>query len=164
MCELNQCWSKCIQKMYEEGKIGTKLQGGAAEHLLTCMSCPVCDGEKWRTYPDNQPAFDVSCLTCHSKFQIKASKGLKPSMEKKELVVLGTTYHIAKENAGNIGFILVSYRDDESIRKLYYVKAEQVRAENIFPFESKKDGKVYTYCTIRFQKGTYKGLPILPKK
>ena len=164
MEEINQCWASCIQKMIDEGKLGTKLQGGAAEHLVTCMSCPVCDGEKWQTYPDNHPAFDLSCLVCDSKFQIKASKGLEPSKNKKELIVLGTSYHIAKEHAGTIGFLIISYRNNESIRKLYYVKANQVRTEHIYPFESlQKDGKPYTYCTIRFQKGTYKGLPILPK-
>ena len=165
MEQLNHCWTKCIQTVCEEGKVGTKVPGGAAEHLITCMSCPVCGGENWQTYPDNHPAFDLSCRVCESKFQIKASKGLQPTLKKKELVVLGTTYRTAKEHAGTIGFLLVSYRNDASIRKLYYVKAEKVCAEHIYPFESvQKDGSSYTYCTIRFPKGSYKGLPVLPKK
>ena len=161
MESLNERWSDCWVEAYQEGRRLTKLPGCAAEKLVTNMSCPNCRKVDWKTYNDSQPVYDLKCRCCNTRFQVKASKRLRPRKKDGDLVIHGTTYRTTHKYAGRAAFIMISYIDSETIRKIYYVKAETVTPILVKPCTPVMcRGYKHTFCTIRFKKGMYKGLVV----
>jgi len=161
MESLNERWSDCWVEAYQEGRRLTKLPGFAAEKLITNLSCPECRGLNWKTYHDSQPVYDLKCRCCKTRFQVKASKDLRPRKNGGDLVIHGTTYRTTYKYAGKAAYIIVSYIDSETIRKIYYVKSKNVTPNLIKPSTPVIcRGCKHIFCIIRFKKGMYKSLVI----
>lgn len=162
MESLNDRWADCWKEAYDEGRRLTKLPGCAAEKLITNLSCPKCKGLDWKTYHDSQPVYDLKCRCCKQKFQVKASKELRPQKKNdRDLVIQGTTYRTTYNSVGKVGYIIVSYINSEIVRKIYYVKAENVTHDNIKASNPViVRGIKHTFCTLRFTKDMYKGLVV----
>ena len=143
------------QNLENAGVHGTKLPGGSAEFLLTCMSCPLCRKCDWLNFPGNESCYDLQCSECKSYWQVKAKKNLKPSRATKHLKVLGTTYKTTLDSIGYVNYILFSYTELRLIRNIYIIKASDMSADVLIPMATSK------LCRIHFKKGTYRKIRML---
>ena len=156
MDRVQEIWQLCCR--HHDKRSRRNMFGKAAEEFVIQFTCPVCAGYEWISYPENNPALDLTCNTCNTHFQIKACRDLKPNIITKTISVTGATYSKAIETLGSVAYILVSYNSMTHMRCLYYIPANEVKTECFHPWNALVSN---TLCTISFQKGTYKKLNLL---
>lgn len=153
--KLNLLWNKHWKKLEEEGIKGTKLPGMSAERTVMNIQCPFCTKCDWKSFPDNTSAYDLQCNACFRYYQVKAKKNLVPSILKRELCVMGTTFQTTYDSIGYVCYIIVSYNNKENIRNVYVVDASAVSNESVKKWNTKP------LCTLIFKKGAYTKLRMI---
>jgi type II restriction enzyme len=138
MNTLSQLLTDTCRRIKEEKKwtSASRIVGEAAEDCIITLPCPICNEKTLIKYKANEKSKDIMCETCHSQFQMKATKA--PTKKKPSLKLLGaeykTTCQSIREN--NVHYLVLLYSvigDTYLIRDIYFINHGDINESCIIP-------------------------------